>query len=116
MPPAGVGPIMLRRLARFAVLLESWARSWAPSLFSKPIACSDFDDWMDWGTEFTSRVFQCWAFCGCLLPLKGRCRRGAFSAPACVMPRGTVRRWGGLDSPITSRLHGARPVLRGCWH
>eukprot|EP00959_Pyramimonas_sp_CCMP1952_P239520 5005817-Pyramimonas_sp.AAC.1 len=55
---------MLRRLAQFAVLLESWARNWAPSLFLEPILRSDFDDWMFWGTEFPSRVFQYWAFCG----------------------------------------------------
>eukprot|EP00959_Pyramimonas_sp_CCMP1952_P392370 8222142-Pyramimonas_sp.AAC.1 len=64
MPPAGVGPIMLRRLARFAVLLESWARNWGPSLFLEPVTCSGFDDWMFWGTKFSSRVFPIWAFCG----------------------------------------------------
>eukprot|EP00959_Pyramimonas_sp_CCMP1952_P291998 6106968-Pyramimonas_sp.AAC.1 len=55
---------MLRRLEQFAALLESWARNWVPSLFLEPSGCSGFDDWMQWGTEFSSRVFQYWAFCG----------------------------------------------------
>eukprot|EP00959_Pyramimonas_sp_CCMP1952_P066011 1378259-Pyramimonas_sp.AAC.1 len=61
--PVGDGPLFQAQLAALQRRVDSWARSWLPSIFLHGAIADDFDDWMDWGTDKIAEVllYRCFA-------------------------------------------------------